>query len=162
MNCRSAQRLLSAERDGAPATSERAALGSHLAECAECRRFKAMVTEAADTWRASTAQVPVPDVELAWQAVRREIRSSGPAEGRSAPWLSRWALPIGAAAVLAAVAVVVGPRLQQGTAATGATPTVAMAKSDETPGGGSSVVYVDDKSGWVVVWAVDEQHPKSG
>ena len=37
MNCSSAQRLLSAERDGAPASPERAGLAAHVAGCAECR-----------------------------------------------------------------------------------------------------------------------------
>ena len=90
MNCRSAQRLISAERDGAPATSEHTALGAHLAECAECRRFRAVTDEAAEAWRTSTEQVAVPDAELAWQAVRREIRSGNAAPGEhSAPWFSR-------------------------------------------------------------------------
>lgn len=160
MNCRSVQRLLSAERDGAPATSERAALDSHVAECAVCRQFQFTMMEAADAWRTTTARVQVPDAELAWQAVRREIRSDGAAETRSAPLFSRWVLPLGAVAALAAVAVIVAPRWQQ--VPTAPARDVARADFVEVGGASSPMVYVDDKSGWLVVWAADEQHPKSG
>lgn len=156
MNCRSAQRLLSAERDGAPATSERAALGSHLAGCAECQRFRAVMVEAADAWRVSTARVATPDAELAWQAVRREIRAGGASTmAPSAPWFSRWALPVGAAAALAAVAVIVAPHWRQ--APTVPIRTVARADAVEVGGSSSPMVYVDNQSGWLVVWAPDDK-----
>jgi len=160
MNCRSVQRQLSAERDGALAINERAALDSHLAGCADCRRFQSTMKDAAEAWRTTTAQVRMPDAELAWQAVRREIRSSSTASGRAAPWFSRWALPIGAAAALAVVAVIVGPQWKQAPVA----PKRDVARADfvEVGSGSSAMVYVDDKSGWLVVWAADEQHPKSG
>jgi hypothetical protein len=164
MDCRSAQRLLSADQDGAPATREHAALDVHLAECAKCQRFRASVADAAEAWRTSTLRVQAPDAELAWQAVRRKIRSGEAAAGtRSAPWFSRWVWPLGAAAALAALAVVVGPRWRQELAPTGAARAVAQAGFVEVPGATtSSMVFVDEKSGWLVVWAVDEAHPKSG
>jgi hypothetical protein len=71
--------------------------------------------------------------------------------------LGRWALPLGAAAALAAVAVV-GPSWtdDEGPQA------VARAEFVEVSGNASSVVYVDDKSGWLVVWASAEPGPKGG
>ena len=160
MNCRSVQRLLSAERDGASAPSGRAALASHLAECADCRRFQTVIAEAPEAWRSSTASVMVPDGERAWQAVRREIRSGGVTTGAtSTPWFARWALPVGAAAALAVVAVVLAPRWRSVPVTA---PVVARADFVEVGGASSPLVYVDDKSGWLVVWAPDAAHPKSG
>lgn len=167
MNCRSAQRLLSAERDGALAPTERAALDAHLEACADCRRFRAAVAGAAEAWRTSVASVPVPDIERAWQAIRRELRSGGvPAggEARPTPWFSRWVLPIGAAAAVAVVAIVVAPRWGQAPVPEATAPReMARAEFVEVPGNASSsMVYVDDKSGWLVVWAVDDKRPASG
>ncbi len=164
MNCRSAQRLLSAERDGAPASGARADLEGHLAACGECRQFRATIAEAADAWRASMAQIRVPDAERAWQEVRREIRAGDSRPARSAPWGARWLLPLGAAAALAAVAVMVVPLWRQGPAATPEVHPRQVARNDvvEVPDGGSSVVYVDAKSGWLVVWAVDAKQAAGG
>ena len=65
MNCRAAQRLLSAERDGALAPRERASLDGHVVACAACRRFRATLTEAAASFRATAARMTVPDAERA-------------------------------------------------------------------------------------------------
>ena len=167
MNCRSAQRLLSAERDGTLAPAERAALDAHLEACADCRRFRATVAGAADAWRASVASMPAPDTERAWQSIRREIRSGDVpvgGEARRTPWFSRWLLPIGAATAVAAMAIMVAPRWGQEPSPEATTPhEVARADFVEVPGNSSSsMVYVDDKSGWLVVWAVDDKRPASG
>ena len=149
MNCRSAQRLLSADRDGALATHERAGLDEHVAACAECRQFRVTLEAAAADLRTAAAHVTVPDEARAWQDIHREIRAARPAAARS--WWApvRWALPLGAAAALAAVVAFVPMDFGEG-----ATPAaVARAEYVEVPSNSSSVVYVDDKSGWLVVWA---------
>jgi anti-sigma factor RsiW len=156
MNCRSAQQLLSAQRDGALAPHERVALEGHLGGCAECRRASATVAAAIEGWRATAAAVKIPDAERAWQDIHREIRKTQPIESRSP--LSRWMLPLGAAAALTVVAAIFLPRANE--------PAPAVARVDparaefvEVADGASSVVYVDGESGWVVVWAVDNPRP---
>lgn len=157
MNCHSAQRLLSAERDGALPPGERAGLAAHVAGCAECRRFEAALRGVGEEMHAAAGRVTVPDEERAWHDIRRELRATSPAASRAWWNLGRWALPLGAAAALAAVAVIGpswtdedGPQL------------VARAEFVEVAGDASSMVYVDDKSGWLVVWASAEPGGKGG
>ncbi|MES2692143.1 MAG: zf-HC2 domain-containing protein [Verrucomicrobiota bacterium] len=165
MNCNEAQDRLFADRDGAPETTPRAALDAHVAQCAACRRISDDLTAALTTWRDTAARTPVPDVEREWHAVRRIIRGGveagttvklAPRRRNFIPWL---AVPVGAAAAIAGALYV---------ASTGSTPSVpspspsvtthvARADSVEVPGNASTMVYVDDKSGWLVVWANDNQ-----
>src|SRR4051812_41982541 len=100
MNCRAAQRLLSAERDRTLGNPERADLEAHLAECSGCRHARLVVAAAVDSWRSSTAQVIAPDPDRVWQDIRREIRTAAPAEKRRLPAFARWTLPLTAAAAL--------------------------------------------------------------
>jgi predicted anti-sigma-YlaC factor YlaD len=161
MNCHAAQRLLSAERDGALASHERADLEGHLAECGDCRQARSAITAAIDRWRTSTARVKVPDAERAWQDIHREIRLSSPEKKRETQWaVPRWTLPMTAAAALI-VAAIAAPRWFGGSISA---PTQTVAKLEtaradfvEVANNASSVVYVDDKSGWLVVWAVNDK-----
>jgi predicted anti-sigma-YlaC factor YlaD len=148
MNCRAAQRLLSADRDGALDTLERAGLDEHVAACAECRQFRVTLEVAAAELKTAATRVTVPDEDRAWQDIHREIRAGRPVAARS--WWApvRWALPLGAAALFAVVAFVPMDRDDDGPPAA-----VARAEFVEVPNNSSSVVYVDDKSGWLVVWA---------
>ena len=157
MNCRAAQRLLSAERDGALAARERADLEAHVAGCADCRRVRAVVAGAIESWRTAHAEIAPPDAERAWQDISREIRTGAPvpADTRGFRGLPRWALASGAAAALI-VAATFGPRwLDDATATEPRRLEVARADYVETANNAASMVYVDDKSGWLVVWAVD-------
>src|ERR1019366_4158557 len=164
MNCRSAQRLLSAERDDALATSERTDLEAHLVACGSCRQFRAKIGDAADAWRASKTQIRVPDAELTWQGIRREFGAGDSRTVRSAPNAFRWLLPLGAGVALAVVILMVAPQWRQGSAVTPQVREREVARVDfvEVPDGGSSMVYVDDKSGWLVVWAVDPKQTAGG
>ena len=106
-----------------------------------------------------------PDADLAWQAVRREIRSGRASVGaRSAPWFSRWMLPVGMAAALVAAVILVAPHRRPEPAMAKVASSREMARADfvDVGGAASPMVYVDDKSGWLVVWATDDQHPKNG
>ena len=157
MNCPFAQRLLSAERDGALARAERAGLAAHVAGCAECRRFQAEWGETQANLKVAATRVVVPDEERAWQDIHREIRATRRTAARAWWHLGRWVLPLGAAAALAAVALI-GPSWTD----ENGPPAVARAEFVEVPGDASSVVYVDDQSGWLVVWAAAEPGPKGG
>lgn len=157
MNCHSAQRLLSAERDGALATGECAGLAAHVAGCAACRQFQARLAEAKEGLKAAAGRSAVPDEERAWQDIRRELRAGRPGGGRAWWGPLRWAVPLGAAAALAALVAFV-PRGEEASAM----PAVARAEFVEVSGNASSVVYVDDKSGWLVVWASAEPNAAGG
>jgi predicted anti-sigma-YlaC factor YlaD len=154
MNCREAEsRLFAAEGDA----SERAALDTHLAGCATCRAARDRLAAALDTWRAEARATPVPDTEREWHAVRRRIRGGAGSEAaRPRRWLLPWlALPLGAAAALA-VTLFVG---REEIAPRAAAPQGASADSIDVPGNASTMVYVDDKSGWLIVWASDSGKP---
>jgi hypothetical protein len=163
MNCREAQSQLYAGRDLTPDNNRRAALDGHLAQCGECRRIRENLTTALAAWRIEVTRVRVPDAELEWQAVRRQIRGGVEAGATRAPRSRRnlfsWvAVPVGAAAALAVTFMMVKP-------ANFSTPSdahVAQANSVEVAGNNAStVVFVDDKSGWLFVWASDP-NPRRG
>ena len=153
MNCREAQDRILTERDGALDETSRAAVALHVAGCADCRRVRADLTAALESWRADVANVIVPDAEREWHAVRRRMR--GGETGTQSPARSRrslftWiALPLGAAAE-AALALFISPSPRFDPAP------VAHVDSVEAPGNNAStLVFVDDKSGWLIVWASD-------
>lgn len=152
MNCHSAQPLLSAERDGTLTSGERADLEAHVAGCAECLRFRTLLAEAGDHLRTTAARVKVPDEERAWQDIHREIR--GLERGAARPWwqLGRWTMPLGAVAAAVAVMAIFAPSLAEDDDDAPES-TVARAEFVDVGDNASSVVYVDDKSGWLVVWA---------
>jgi hypothetical protein len=162
MNCSAAQHFLSADRADALASdpSQGAALTAHLAGCAACRRFQSNLSQGLEGWKKQVAMIETPDVERAWQDIRREIRLSTPEPRRRAYGLGRWALPLGAAAVLAVLSAV-APRWfnPSGPAMIPMVEAAARADFVEVPNDASSMVYVDDRSGWLVVWAVDEAKP---
>ena len=166
MNCREAQTQIFAARDGAPDESPRAALEGHVAHCAACRQIRDNLTAAFGAWRTDSARATVPDAEREWHAVRRRIRGGAEAASVSTrPRRSIFAwLPVtlGAAAAVAIALMVV---VQQGTSEsrTGfGSKVTARADSVEAPGNeASTMVFVDDKSGWVIVQASDTA-PKSG
>lgn len=160
MNCPEAQRHLFAEAERALDSTQRAALDGHVAQCAGCRRIRDDLSGAIAAWRHENAVAAVPNVEREWQAVRRKIRGgveAGSTAAHPRRGLFTWiAIPIGAAAALA-LALYVGPRTARTPAASAPPPTVQVARADsiEVPGNASTMVYVDDKSGWLIVWASD-------
>ena len=158
MNCREALSLMSTERDAPLEPGARSGFEAHLAECVACRQARSGLTSALDVWRANHASVKVPDADREWLAVRRRRRGDAGAEAtfsrssrRTAlAWL---AMPI--AATLIALAFFLPPRAPDQTAGS-VGPAIARADSVEVPGGSAStMVFVDDKSGWLIVWASD-------
>jgi hypothetical protein len=164
MNCREAQSYLFADRDDVLET-QRVALDSHVAECTGCRRMRENLGAALTAWRVEVHQTTVPNVEREWYAVRRRIRGgveSG--EVRLEPSrrnLFTWfAVPVGAAAALA-FAFFVMPSSTNPVAEHAEH--VARANSVQVPGNNAAtMVFVDDKSGWLFVLASDEAAPKRG
>jgi hypothetical protein len=163
MNCREAQDQIFAERDGALASHQGAALAGHIAGCAHCRGVRDNLASALTRWRNDVARVTVPDAEREWHAVRRRIRGGAEAGTTTTlrprrnfiPWL---AIPVGAAAAVALALFVGSPT---NTPHAGTTTQTARAYSADAPGDASTMAFVDEKSGWLIVWANDAV-PKSG
>jgi predicted anti-sigma-YlaC factor YlaD len=155
VNCHPAEKLLSAERDQTLGADARAELEAHLAECAACRKLRTVLAESATAWRVNTAEARAPDERVEWQRIRRRLNGAAMDESRRPGWnvFAVWrgvALAGAAAAML--LGFVFGPGLAEqsrgASAAIAATDTVEVA-GDAT----SAVVFVDQKSGWLVVWA---------
>jgi anti-sigma factor RsiW len=168
MNCRDVTPLLSAERDGPLDTAALEALEQHVAACPACRRIRADLAEAAQAWRAGTARTATPDPAGEWRTLRTQIRTGSadtslPSRGRvSARWLAAGALPFAAAAVWLAMLALdpTAPEVAQKTPAVVAlapaspvAPLPARADYVETLADSSPVVFIDEESGWLIVWA---------
>lgn len=119
-----------------------------MAECAACQRWQVELARAMDAVRADAAAVPLPDVEAEWR--RLQDRLAAPRRRRLAPitWIG---LPLAAAAAIALAFFVTRPG-PAGFASGGIASVdyVEVAGRDATP-----VVYLDNDSGMLVVWAVD-------
>ncbi len=151
MNCREAENYLFAERDGALDANQRAALSAHVTECAGCRRIRNQLAEALQSLASTTQTVRVPDADLEWQKLRREIRGAHAEPRRSlATWLG---VPLAAAAAIA-LGLYVAPGGHR-SAPTHDTTEVIAQEAPAANGATSTVVYVDDNSGWTFVWAPD-------
>lgn len=156
MNCHAVQQLLSAERDQTLGADSRAELETHLAGCAACRQMRATWAEAAEAWRATTAGARVPDERMEWQRIRRRLhgepeREAHPARGIFTLWRSA---TLGAVAAAVAIGMLVGPAWFQGPSGAGALAASSATDSVEVGSdAASAMVFVDDKSGWLVVWA---------
>ncbi|HVU32324.1 MAG TPA: hypothetical protein VHE61_02745 [Opitutaceae bacterium] len=153
MNCREVQRQLAAAPEIEIPASTQTALASHLAGCAACRRVNEALVGGLAAWRARTVDGHVPDAENAWIELRRVIRNSSSAPRR--PALAWLAIPVAAAAA-AVAAFYVAPTSRR----TAAPPAAALVASHLPAGpagnsADSTVVFVDDKSGWTFVLSSD-------
>ena len=160
MNCRESQSQLYAGGSGTPDDPARADLAPHLEGCAACRRVRDDLAATLSTWRTETAQLAVPEAEREWHNIRRRIHGGDAAtiagSGRRRSWLAWLTLPLGAAAA-AAIAVFVSLPPERPQPVTVAVPALtARADFVEAPGhNASTMVFVDDQSGWLIVWASD-------
>jgi anti-sigma factor RsiW len=151
MNCRQAERHIVSERDSTLDDIQRAALARHVASCESCRHMQESLKLAIDSWRAEGVRARLPDADIEWQKLRRHIRGGLVKEPRSlVTWL---AIPLGAAAAIA-VGLYVVPAARNGSttmeagvvAARESSPAITRGIQDD-----STVVFVDDKSGWTFV-----------
>jgi anti-sigma factor RsiW len=151
MNCPEAESLLPAGPSGGLSAVQHTALAEHLAACPACRQTQAALSDLIETWRNEAASVSVPPADEAWARVRARRHPQRRTQ-RPNPvfWLG---LPLAAAAAVAFVF------LTPETVA----PETARADFVETgDGSGSTMVYVDKESGWLVVWAVDTARDQNG
>lgn len=155
MNCLHAERQVFAERDGALEPDERAALAKHLAECPTCRRTHDGLANAIEMWRVEATSAVCPDADRAWQDLRRELRRDQ-APVQSGRWMAWIGAPI-AVAIAVALSINTAEKKPTGPAKNGSRERdVARAEYVEIPSGNASTfVFVDEKSGWLVVMASD-------
>lgn len=152
MVCRAAQHLIYAERDRALTSDERAGLQAHVSGCGACQRMRDQFGAAMTAWREEAASAVAPDPEKAWQDIHRAIRieRDGARRKTRLPWM----LPLGAAAGLAVYALAhFGTPDRLPDAIPVAHETGAGVEFVDVPAGAASMVFVDDESGWVVVWS---------
>ena len=156
MNCHAVQQLLSAERDETLGADSRGELDTHLAGCATCRQLRATWAEAAESWRTTTAGVRVPDGRMCPSSKKCVgSHATQPARGIFTLWRSA---TLGAVAAAVALGLFLAPAWVRGPQAPTATLASASVNADSVEIGGeasSAMVFVDDKSGWLVVWAAD-------
>jgi hypothetical protein len=174
VNCRHAQDELLAARDAPSGAASSSALNEHLSGCADCQALQQQLAAATSAWQETEAQVTIPDAQLEWHAVRRRLRQSESAGPATAWWRRtlRYTAPLTAAA---AVAFVIWTGRQDPATAPLVTPeTTAEIAQTEDPWAefadhfayaanveyvetendeASPFVYVDDESGWLIVWA---------
>ena len=146
MDCHHAEREIFAERDAALGATRQAAVLAHVASCPGCRRRRDDLAEAAKSWRRAAQAVATPDPGHEWHAVRRQMRDgSASRRGQHHPlgWL---AVPLGAAAAIAVALFVIQPGAISPPSESNRPSAV------EVSAGDGSVVFVDEQSGWVVVW----------
>ncbi|HUG09444.1 MAG TPA: zf-HC2 domain-containing protein [Opitutaceae bacterium] len=162
-NCHDAESLMFAERDGALTEDKRTALEAHTAGCKSCSDFRHAIATTARHMHDSVEAVRVPDADSEWREIRRRIQKAEPAAPIWARLLPALGIPLAAAAALA-IAFIAAPQWFERTGVADSAeiaPETALvawephAEFVEIPGSDDSmVVYLDEPSGWLVVWAV--------
>jgi anti-sigma factor RsiW len=183
MTCRDIESLILAERDGALPPAECAALSDHVAACPACRELRTRLAVSLETFQAGVAGVPVPDADEAWRELQAKIRApAGRAKKRPLAPIIWFATPLAAAAAVAFAFLVTRPAQPPSPAVAAVAvsevppppppppafvphassapydPSI-IAGADYVEAGdpnASTMVYVDKESGWLVVWATNE------
>jgi len=158
MNCREIEPLLLAERDGALTSEQRAALEQHVAACPACQQLRIRLNAALDTFRSDAATVSVPDIETEWRTLRAQLQSehAKPAKKRPLAPVIWFGTSLAAAAAL--TFAYLGRPAQPAPATAIAQAASAEAGAADIP----TIAYVDQESGWLVVWATNEDTSGKG
>ncbi|HVZ64829.1 MAG TPA: zf-HC2 domain-containing protein [Lacunisphaera sp.] len=160
MNCHDAENLILAASDDTLTDEQRAAVASHVASCPACRQLQAEVGAALGAYRADAARVPVPDADEEWRRLRSRLQGGQPARRRPlAPMV--W-LGSALAAAAALVFAFLSPKPQPAAPVVFSPDNEVVAEAEFVEAGNSNastMVYLDKESGWLVVWATDENAP---
>ena len=164
MKCRDIERLLLAEPDGGLTTTQHASLDQHVASCAVCQKLRLRIAGAMTAFRTDVAGVAVPDADQEWAALRARLheRRGIPAKKRPPVPVVWWGAPLAAAAALALAYFGMRPPIKT---AEPVSPDSEIAQAEFVEAGdnsASTLVYVDKESGWLVVWAADNDGQSSG
>lgn len=150
MNRELAQTYLSRAMDGELPAAKQQELEAWLAAHPSERELAVTWKEIGVLVRAADAAAPVPDVELAWQDIRRAIRTAAPDRERGwlFPW--RWAMAGGMVAALTVASVIMmRPATTTGISRTA---TAQVDWVETSMPGASPMVMQDEESGLAVVW----------
>lgn len=159
MKCLEAQQLLALAPDGELTELQLAALEQHNVTCLACREFAQQQHKASGVLRRDTALVALPEIEAEVRAVRVRLSAKQPARlGKLAPvlWIGA-SLAAAAALVFAFLGSHLAPHPTTSPSAASALVNYIVPGDPDA----STVVYVDQASGWLVVWASiphDKQH----
>jgi anti-sigma factor RsiW len=158
VNCQACETLLLRDQDGALSPTERTVLSGHLANCTACREFHSALVELKTAYQTEAAPVNVPDVEIEWAELQNRLPDRSEPKARKqrhipAPvlWLSA---PLAAAAALAFVFLSSKPETT--VTESSQVKAVSITHVDYVESGdpnASTMVYIDQDSGWLVVWA---------
>lgn len=177
MICRDIESLILAERDGALSKPQLAELSDHVATCPACRKLRTSLTTALETYRDAVFAVTPPDPNQAWRDL--QVRLHEPAKRRPLAPVLWFTAPLAAAAALAfaffvspppAATPAVDPGVQMVAARPPPPPPPLhdpsfIAGADFVEAGdpnASTIVYLDNESGWLVVWATNPDAGTSG
>jgi len=155
MNCRQAERALSRHLDDELPANDVATLEEHLASCSACRDSAAEWRGLGDAMRAE-APSEVPDPTKAWHDIRRTLRNREPptVQENRRPW---WARPLPWAGAAATVALITLGYLRHVSPSSQFPSGSAVEYVDTELPGASTVVYVDDETGWNIVWVLESE-----
>lgn len=139
---------LQAFHDGELNTEDCTAVEGWLATCPEARAHLAEIQALSD--RVTPIEMPIPDVETEWGKVRQSIEA--PSNVLSFP---RKLGAIAAVLIVGAVAwFSFNADQTQGTEANYLAENVEMVETELE--GATPIVYIDEESGWTVVWVTEE------
>ncbi len=156
MNCREAENLISAKIDGELDQDSMAPLDRHLEECSPCRmtleQWSGLRKQLADR---DAEELPMPEIDSEWQIVQSRLDTREQPRPRAVflsfplPWIS---------AVAALIMVGIGltfvrPNPLDREIVQHMAENVEYVETDIV--GATPVVFVDDESGWTVVWVVE-------
>lgn len=158
MNCRDIEPLLHAEPDDLLTTQQQADLLQHVAACPACRQQRTRLKTALAAFRAAAATVPVPDAHEAWRDLQKRLAqperdSRQPRRLAPVIWFGT-SLAAAAALTLAYLGNFSRTALPEPTTS----PTIKIAQANYVEAGdarATTMVFADQESGWLVVWAAD-------
>ncbi len=155
MNCKQAQEWISRDIDGELHTADQEILTQHLIQCPDCRQIRDHWMKASQLLK-QTAQVKIPDAEETWQEIRSQLNQPKIASQSNLlpfPSIIRW---VSAAAAIIAISLGIRFLLQEPPLETYAFQNEVEFVETDIPDS-SPAVYVDDESGWTIVWIFESQ-----
>lgn len=165
MNCRDIEPLLHAERDGLLTTQQQTDLAQHVATCSVCQQRQNQLRTALAAFQADVAQVSVPDSSRAWRDLQNLLAqpTTKPAKKRPLAPVIWFGTSLAAAAALAVayLGTFSRPTVSPVPVAAGVT----VAQADYVEAGdknATTMVFTDQQSGWLVVWAAEPDAATSG
>lgn len=161
MNCPDIEPLFHAERDGLLTATQQAEVARHVATCPLCQQRQTQLNAALAAFQADAASVAMPSADEAWRELQTNWNQTvgRPVKKRPLAPVIWFGTSLAAAAALALVFW--GPhRPATGSPVTGSS---LVAQADYVEAGtphATTMVFSDQESGWLVVWA-EETAPQS-